>query len=89
MAEKPQFHGGTLPEKLRFTENDGYGWIDLGMLSSKLVELARKLARDGQNRCGCLISHTACKLCLPLSSDKTPGERSPATALSPGLVRVW
>ena len=47
MARKPRFHDGTSPEKLRFTENNRYGWIDIKMLSSKLVELAGKLARDG------------------------------------------
>ena len=48
MAGKPWFYGGTSPKKLRFTDNDGYGWIGLEMLNSKLVELARKLARNGR-----------------------------------------
>ena len=47
MAGKPRLYCGTSPEKLQFTENDGCGWIDLEMLSSKLMELAGKLAKDG------------------------------------------
>ena len=35
MTRKPRFYGGTSTEKLWFTGNDGYGWIDLGMLSLK------------------------------------------------------
>ena len=48
MAGKPWICGGTSLEKFRFTGNDGYGWICLGTLSSKIVELARKFVRDGQ-----------------------------------------
>ena len=47
MAGKPQIYGEISPEKLQFTENDGYGWIGLRMLSSKMVEFVGKVIEDG------------------------------------------
>ena len=44
MVGKPRIYGGTSPEKLQFTENDGYGRI--GLRTLKMVELAGQLARD-------------------------------------------
>ena len=92
LARKPQFYGGNSPKKLRFIENNGYGWIDLGMLSSKLVELARKLARDGRK----MAKTAAATQTHPAvyssrrspSEDETLAMSSSATTLPLGSARV-
>ena len=48
MVEKPRIYGGTSPKKLRFTENDGYGWNVIRTLSSKMMEMAGNLIGDGR-----------------------------------------
>ena len=75
MVEKRRFYYRTSLEKLRFTKNNGYGWIGIGMLSSKLVELARQLAGDDRKmaktiavaqthlqRTSCVLHHQGTKL---------------------------
>ena len=48
MVEKLRiFYGATSPEKLQFNRNDGYRWVGLGTLSSKMVDFSGKLAGDG------------------------------------------
>ena len=92
MAGKPRFYCRTSPEKLQFTDNNGYGLIGIGMLSSKLVELTGKIRwrwpKNGQNHHSCSNSLAAYRSRLPPSSDETPDVWSLAAAIPLGPTRV-
>ena len=85
MAEKPQFQARTSPKKLRFTENDGFGWIDLGNAEFETSEIGRKACqkwpKNGPNHCDCSSSRATCRSRRPPSEDETPVVRSPTAAL--------
>ena len=92
MARKPWFYDVTSLRKLRFTKNEGYGWKALRMLSSKMVEMAGKLARDGQKMAttvAAMRDHVPpTSLVVHRSTLRLQGSRSPVAPLPSDLAHA-